>query len=187
MESKLEKLGIECRVIEDCLNGRRTVWDDPFKAGRNGIIGLAQKIEAHSPLSLVIIMLGTNDFQSMHNLTAWHSAQGMGQIINVIRTADTEPDMPIPEIVVMAPPCIKTPMGVMIEKFKGANIKSKGFAAELKVIAELNNCHFINVDDITPASKMDGIHLDSDQHLKLGASMASYISILLSNTAETYR
>lgn len=54
------------RVIEDCLNGRRTVWDDPFKPGRNGLVGMEQRIEMHSPLALVILMLGTNDFQSMH-------------------------------------------------------------------------------------------------------------------------
>ena len=28
------------RVIENCLNGRRTVWDDPFKPGRNGLQGI---------------------------------------------------------------------------------------------------------------------------------------------------
>lgn len=54
------------RVIEDCLNGRRTVFDDPFKPGRNGLQGLAQRIEVNSPLALVILALGTNDFQYNH-------------------------------------------------------------------------------------------------------------------------
>jgi hypothetical protein len=39
----------DVRVIEDCLNGRRTVWEDPFKPGRNGLQGLAQRIEINSP------------------------------------------------------------------------------------------------------------------------------------------
>ena len=34
------------RVIEDCLNGRRTVWDDPFKPGRNGLAGLGSASRA---------------------------------------------------------------------------------------------------------------------------------------------
>ena len=63
MEDHLIRAGRSVRVIEDCLNGRRTVWEDPFKPGRNGLRGLAQCIEIHSPLSLVILMLGTNDFQ----------------------------------------------------------------------------------------------------------------------------
>src|SRR5947207_1726959 len=61
LERELIQLGSDARVIEDCLNGRRTVWDDPFKPGRNGLLGLEQRIEVNSPLSLVIVMLGTND------------------------------------------------------------------------------------------------------------------------------
>ena len=33
MEMSLCSSGKKVRVIEDCLNGRRTVWDDPFKPG----------------------------------------------------------------------------------------------------------------------------------------------------------
>ena len=40
VELELQKVGIHSRVIEDCLNGRRTVWNDPFKQGRNGFAGL---------------------------------------------------------------------------------------------------------------------------------------------------
>ena len=58
MELALQQSGRRVRVIEDCLNGRRTVWEDPFKAGRNGLVGLAQRIEIHSPLALVMLMLG---------------------------------------------------------------------------------------------------------------------------------
>ncbi len=43
MEPALVQSGRRIRVIEDCLNRRRTVWDDPFKAGRNGLVGLAQR------------------------------------------------------------------------------------------------------------------------------------------------
>ncbi|HMD74397.1 MAG TPA: hypothetical protein VKG05_11100 [Steroidobacteraceae bacterium] len=42
LELKLNEEAPRVRVIEDCLNGRRTVWDDPFKPGRNGLVGLAQ-------------------------------------------------------------------------------------------------------------------------------------------------
>ncbi len=39
MEDHLIRAGRSVRVIEDCLNGRRTVWEDPFKPGRNGLAG----------------------------------------------------------------------------------------------------------------------------------------------------
>ena len=60
LEVELNTRGNRIRVIEDSLNGRRTVWDDPFKPGRNGLVGLAQCIESHSPLALVILVLGRN-------------------------------------------------------------------------------------------------------------------------------
>ncbi|MGB2222745.1 hypothetical protein [Neptunomonas sp.] len=69
-ENALNSSGKNVWVIENCLNGRRTTWEDPFKEGRDGSQGVAQVIEMHSPLSLVIIMLGTNDFQVTHNNTA---------------------------------------------------------------------------------------------------------------------
>ena len=52
MEDELHRMGKVVRVIEDCLNGRRTVWDDPFKPGRNGLVGLEQRIEINAPLVL---------------------------------------------------------------------------------------------------------------------------------------
>ena len=54
--------------------------------GRNGLLGLEQRIEVNSPLDLVILMLGTNDFQSMHDNNAWHSSQGIAAIVRAIRT-----------------------------------------------------------------------------------------------------
>src|ERR1043166_2568214 len=107
MERALHAGGVAVRVIEDCLNGRRTVWDDPFKPGRNGLQGLAQRIEIHSPLALVMLLLGTNDFQSMHAHNAWHSAQGIAALIGAIRQAPIEPEMPAPAILVVAPPPIQ--------------------------------------------------------------------------------
>ena len=69
LEGALDEAGVRVRVIEDCLNGRRTAWDDRFKPGRNGLAGIEQRIEVNSPLARVIIMLWTNDFQSVHALT----------------------------------------------------------------------------------------------------------------------
>ncbi len=88
LENQIRDSGKNVRVIEDSLNGRRTVWEDPFRPGRNGRQGLAQRIEIHSPLSLVIVMLGTNDFQFSHPYNnAWSAAQGIVTLVNDIRNA----------------------------------------------------------------------------------------------------
>lgn len=182
LEGALIRNGISTRVIEDCLNGRRTVWDDPFKAGRNGLDGLAQRIEIHSPLDLVILMLGTNDFQSVHSFTAWHSAQGIRALITEIQGAPIEPGMPIPKILVISPPEIQTPKGFMAPKFAGADAKCSGTATEYRKITEELDCHFFDAGSVTTTSKIDGVHLDKDQHRVLGVAVGEVVAGLLGDT-----
>ena len=56
----------KARVIEEGMNGRTTVFDDPTaEENRNGSVGLPIALKTHQPLDLVIIMLGTNDLK--HN------------------------------------------------------------------------------------------------------------------------
>ena len=172
LEIALSAAGEQVRVIEDCLNGRRTAWDDPFKPGRNGNEGLAQRIEIHSPLKLVILMLGTNDFQSMHQNNAWHSAQGILALISTIRTAPIEPGMPVPSIMVVCPPPIKKPSGPIAPKFEGGEIKCEGLADAYRQVCEQVKCHFFDSSEVIMSSKVDGVHLDVEQHETLGKELS---------------
>jgi lysophospholipase L1-like esterase len=175
MQTILNSTGLPAHVIEDCLNGRRTAWDDPFKPGRNGLVGLEQRMEVNSPLSLVIIMLGTNDFQSMHAHNAWHSAQGIAVLVNGIRKAPIEPGMPIPPILIVAPPPTRNPQGPLAPKFKDAEIKSAGLADAFREVATTLTCHFFDASTVISSSAIDGIHLDADQHIALGRAMAEVV------------
>lgn len=180
MERGLIDAGHPVRVIEDCLNGRRTAWSDPFKPGRNGLDGIEQRMEINSPLALVIVMLGANDYQSVHQHNAWHSAQGLGAIIRAMRRAPIEPGMPVPPILVVAPPQITTPIGQPIwEKFEGAPARSEGAAAAYAAIAAELECQFFDAGRVVSTSPIDGIHLDADQHVKLGRALIPVVSGVL--------
>lgn len=179
METALCASGRKARVIEDCLNGRRTAWDDPFKPGRNGLSGLAQRIEIHSPLALAILMLGTNDFQSMHPHNAWHASQGIAALISAVRMAPIEPGMPVPEILVVAPPAIQKPKGPIAPKFEGGDRKCLGLAAAYRQVCEDVRCHFFDAGGVVTSSKVDGVHLDADQHLALGKALSLIVQRLL--------
>jgi len=175
LEHALLAIGRSVRIIEDCLNGRRTVWDDPFKAGRNGLIGLAQRIEINSPLALVIVMLGTNDFQAMHQHNAWLSAQGLAALVNAIRQAPIEPGMPVPPILIVAPPPMEEPRGPIAPKFAGGASRSIGLAAAQREVAAALGCPFFDSGSVTSASRVDGVHLDADQHLTLGKALVETV------------
>ena len=174
-ENRLLKAGKNIRVIENCLNGRRTVWPDPFKDGRDGSAGLAQVIEMHSPLKLVILMLGTNDFQCTHDNNAWLSAQGTAKLVQVIRQSPIEPGMPVPEILIVAPPVIVKPKGVIASKFKDAEKRCIGLPDTLQEVARELSTLYFDANSVTEASKVDGIHLDEQQHHMLGAAIATFI------------
>ncbi len=178
MEIALLERGLSVRVIEDCLNGRRTVWEDPFKPGRNGLVGLAQRIEVNSPLALVVLMLGTNDFQSVHPYTAWHAAQGIAALVTAIRQAPIEPGMPVPPVLVVVPPAIQTPKGPLARKFTDAAGKSAGLAVAYREICADLGCYFFDSGSVTDASPVDGIHLDADQHARLGNALAAFVATL---------
>lgn len=179
LETGLQQTGLAVRVIEDCLNGRRTVWDDPFKPGRNGLVGLEQRIEINSPLALVVLMLGTNDFQSMHPHSAPHSAQGIGALVRAIRRAPIEPDMPVPRVLVVAPPRAGEASGTMTDKFANAREKSKGLADAFASIAAELLCPFFDADRVAKTSAVDGVHLDADQHVILGRALVQPVRELL--------
>jgi lysophospholipase L1-like esterase len=179
MEIALCSSGKKVRVIEDCLNGRRTVWDDPFKPGRNGLVGLAQRIEIHSPLALVVLMLGTNDFQSVHEHNAWHSSQGILVLVSAIRTAPIEPGMPVPQILVVAPPAIQAPKGPIAPKFEGGESRCLGLAAAYRNVCKEVGCHFFDAGSVITTSKLDGVHLDAEQHLALGNELSRVVRPLM--------
>jgi lysophospholipase L1-like esterase len=179
MENQLLSLGYGARVIEDCLNGRRTMYEDAIKPGRNGLIGLPQRIEVNSPLAMVIVMLGTNDFQFNHEHDASHAAQGMEALIKAIRSAPIEPGMPVPEILVVAAPPITNPKGDIAAKFSGAEKKCVGLADAYRNLSKRLNCHFFDAALVTTSSLVDGVHLDVGQHEVLGRAIAKCVADII--------
>jgi lysophospholipase L1-like esterase len=166
------------RVIENCLNGRRTAWEDPFKPGRNGLVGFEQVLEINAPLALLILMLGTNDFQSVHALSPWHSAQGIAALVHAARRAPIEPGMKAPPVLIVAPPRSEQARGAMAAKFSGAGEKSRGLAAAFEAVAVELGCAFFDASTVTGPSRIDGVHLDADQHLALARALGAYITRL---------
>jgi lysophospholipase L1-like esterase len=124
-------------------------------------------------------MLGTNDFQSMHQHNAWQSAEGIAALIRAIRRAPIEPGMPSPEIVVIAPPPFGEPKGPIAPKFQGAAAKSIGLAREYGRVAAEERCHFFDAGTVTGSSAVDGVHLDAEQHAVLGRRLAEVMRPIL--------
>jgi len=120
-------------------------------------------------------MLGTNDFQCTHENNAWLSAQGTVKLVDIIRKAPIELGMPIPEILLIAPPRIIEPKVVISGKFKGAENRCIGLASELKQVANELSTFYFDSGSVIEASSVDGIHLDKSQHRTLGEAVGNAV------------
>lgn len=173
LEAELGRAGQAVRVFESCLNGRRTTTEDPVKAGRNGLQGVAQIVEACSPLDLIIVMLGTNDFQVAPAFNAAGAANGIAELVRAMRSAPLEPGMAMPPIMVVAPPPVREPQGTMAEKFFGAQARCDGLSQAYKAMCAQTGCTFFDAASVIEVSTVDGVHIDADQHLRLGRAIAA--------------
>ena len=71
-----KKLGEDYLVAEEGLSGRTTVFDDPLYEHLSALDYLYPCLKSHEPVSLLIVMLGTNDANSGWAPTLTPSALG---------------------------------------------------------------------------------------------------------------
>lgn len=169
-------LGEEYHVIEEGLNGRTTVWDDPVRGGskRNGSLYLLPCLESHSPINLLVIMLGTNDLKARFAVTPYDIAESMGALIEIAQKSQCGLSGKHPDILIMAPP----PLGKLTEwaeTFQGGVEKSKKLADHYERVASAYGCLFFDTSTVIQSSKLDGLHYDPEEHRKLGMSVANIV------------
>ena len=86
-----KKLGADHRVIEEGLCGRTTVFQDDLREGRRGLDLIGVTMEMHTPIDLLIVMLGTNDCKTRYNASAGTIAKGLAQVIQKARKNASQP------------------------------------------------------------------------------------------------
>ncbi|MBN1299021.1 MAG: SGNH/GDSL hydrolase family protein [Actinobacteria bacterium] len=169
-------LGKEYEVIEEGLNGRTTVWDDPVEGiHKNGARYLPACLESHAPIDVVVIMLGTNDLKPKFSVEAFDIAMSIGVLINIVKKSGCGPGGSSPEILVICPP----PLGKLsyLEPLFGeaGARKSKELSVNLKKVAELYKCGFLDAGKIIMPSDKDGVHYDAPELKKLGNEVAKKV------------
>lgn len=171
-------LGARYRIIEEGLNGRTTVFDDPISPGRNGLTYLLPCLESHIPVDLVTIMLGTNDLKQRFNHSASDIAEGAGLLADFARRYARRFDGSPATILLIAPPPIVTLTDFDL-MFAGGKEKSRQFATYYERVARWNNLAFLDAGAIITSSEVDGIHLDAPEHRALGEAVAAKVRGLL--------
>jgi lysophospholipase L1-like esterase len=163
-------------VIEEGLNGRTTVLDDPFEPGRCGRDYLMPCLRSHMPLDAVILMLGTNDLKLRFHLPASDIARGAAFLADLILRSDTGLQGTAPALILMSPPPLAPVDGTpFADMFAGAEEKSRQLAAHYRQQAELLGCHFVDAGSVIVPSPVDAIHFEAEEHRKLGHHLADFV------------
>ncbi|MFT2110486.1 SGNH/GDSL hydrolase family protein [Marinomonas sp. 2405UD68-3] len=175
-----EKLGANNEVINLGLPGRTTIWDDPFKEGRNGSLSIQAALEIFGPVDILVLMLGTNDLKRYFNVGAYEAAKGIEQIIQKVRVPSPH-CFSTPKVVIIAPPNILSPKGDLADMYQGAVEKSQDLHQHYQRVATLYDCEFLNSAGIIQPSELDGIHLDLLANQRLSEELEPIILKLLNH------
>lgn len=173
-----KKLGEGYLVIEEGLNGRTTVWDDPIEGFKNGKEYLIPCLETHKPIGLVVIMLGTNDLKMRFSLPACDIAAGAGTLAKIVQKSETGPGDSAPPVLLIAPPPVAK-LTEFAEMFEGATQKSVHLSRCFRQVAEELGCQLLDASEVMVSSDVDGIHFDVDEHRKLGEAVAGRVKQML--------
>lgn len=176
-------LGNEYEVLEDGINGRTTVWDNPYtEEYQNGFKGLGYSLNSTKPLDLVILMLGSND---LNYTDAEGIGKGLYRIINRLLDADkvfkdtTRGSSRIwrgePKILLVSP--IQRHLNAKRTYSNGEYLYTESLktSAVVRKLAEEFSLLFLDAAEYASPSPVDTLHMDAENHQKLGIAIAEAI------------
>ena len=168
-------LGDGFKVIEEGLNGRTTVFEDPNDDWKKGVDYIKGILCTHRPVDYLVIMLGSNDMKNIFNATPDAIASGLNEIVQKAEKVMDLKQGYVPKILIVSPPEISADIltGPFSGSFNEAAIdKSRHLAEYYKKVADKHGCMFLDAKLHIKPSKEDGLHLDAEGHKGLAEAIA---------------
>lgn len=176
-----QALGDDYLVLEEGLGGRTTVFSDPLTEGLCGIDVLFPVLMTHSPVDLLILMLGTNDTKERFGCNAECISVGMERLIAKAKSIECWANG-VPNILLIAPPHILDglydgPFGGIMGA--GCPQKSRDLAHFYAAVAQRRGCAFLDAEGIAEFNKTDCMHLTRKGHRALAEKLAELVPQLV--------
>lgn len=174
-------LGAGYHVIEDALNGRTLVWDDPYMPGRNGLQSLKTALDAHAPLDLVAIHLGCNELKDHFSLSPGMIARGAEMLVRECGVSYY--GYPAPKVLLIAPAPTHPDIAEIRKNTTfgpAAYRKSCELGKLYRAVAEKHRCGFIDCAELHfEINTVDGLHYSRADHARLAPVVAEKIREML--------
>ena len=158
-----------CRIVEEGLCGRTTIFEDPLRDNRNGSHMLPALLETHQHADLIIVMLGTNDCKAAYGASAEMIGKGIEKIVGQIRGG-----APDSKILLVSPIWLGEKVwkpGYDPEFSEKSVAVSKHLAKVYRQIAEKENIAFLNAAAYAKPSAADQEHMDPENHRLLAEAI----------------
>ena len=177
-----ECLGPDTTVIEEGQCGRNIATDDPAEGEKNGFKYILPCLESHTPLDLLIVMLGTNDCKQKYAYSAMDIAWEMRRFLEKVLTHRHFQCADGYQVLLMAPPpitgAIQTSWLGDVFGYDEGRRTSQQLAGHFRGLAARYGCLFLDAGEFAAASDLDGIHLDAENQRKLGEAVARFVKEL---------
>lgn len=174
------ELGDDYKVIQEGLNGRTSVWDDPIEEYRCGKDQIIPALDTHAPLDLVVIMVGTNDLKDRYTVTAQDIANGVAIIVDKTLHQVGAFKEGGPKVLLICPPPLgPVENGCFKYMFSKGVEKSKMMPRFFETVAKNFGVNYLDAGTIIHSSEEDGLHLQADQHEILGKEVAKIVKEIL--------
>lgn len=172
------ELGASYHVIEDGLNGRTTVFDDPVIGGLSGLAHLPTALKTHMPLDLAVIMLGSNDAKTRFGVNGDEIARCLGRLLAAVSTSGCGPGGQAPRMLVLVPPTLGEVSGTSLEPvFDPVHSRAalERLGETYPTIAAAFGAHCLDLNRVIGPGTIDGVHLDPDALQPVAAALAETI------------
>lgn len=177
------ELGEDFRTIAEGLNGRTTAYDDNLAGeDRNGARILPTILGTHSPLDLIVIMLGSNDMKPWIHGNPLGAAHGMKRLVEIVRGHPYPLGAATPNILLVAPPPVsRTNNSEYAAMFKGGDAASRQLPDAYRRVADDMNCAFFDAGTVAQTAAFDGVHLDAANTRVIGVALAPVVRQILNS------
>ena len=152
----------DCRIVEEGLCGRTTVFEDPFRQGRRGTALLPTLLETHHPVDLVVLMLGTNDCKTIFGASAEVIGRGIQCLLDQIQTFAPQADVLLISPIYLGE---KVWQEGYDQDFSPLSVKvSKELETVYERIAAERQIGYLRASDYVQCSEADQEHLNAQGH-----------------------
>ena len=165
----------EWEIVEEGYSGRTLTAPDYEQRQRCGMESLKMLLMSHRPVDCVVLMLGTNDLKRRYHASAGDLAAGLREYLKTILNPFQWEGFAVPKVLVVSPiflgedlPAREGPYGIWDEN---SVLQSRGMAGAMETVCREYGVGFLDGAETASPSDVDCIHMDEENHRRLGLAV----------------